>query len=413
MEPKFRPAERRFPSSTQEHLAGTAEASVGRGKGSAGPPQAPPVACFLLIFVLMTHAPFRTFALPPTGCRVRIQYIDASYRRTERVIEPLRTYRSRYGETYLEAFCHLRGEKRTFRLDRIACWVVEEVQERFPARPAAAPAAPGPAPSERAAPRLTASPVPFAVAVSATVRPTAAQRAASVQTHRGRSIWGWILSAVVAVAISRALFPAHDPSAPRPRPYVAYPAPVRTEAVQPPGPKTAVAARTSPGPAPARTVRGLTYRGMAITATPVGDEAWRYTAGELGLETRTRRGMHLAVNSVLFRQATGISDADLEKRYAAADTDRDGYLSWAELEAFQRALHREFRYLSNATALRPDEFQAQGGGDCEDWALMSCGLLRYWGWTAYVGSFVAPSGGEAHAVCLVRGEHRSSLYHRR
>jgi predicted DNA-binding transcriptional regulator YafY len=73
-------------------------------------------------------------APPPTGCRVRIQYIDASWRRTERVIEPLRTFRSRLGETYLEAFCHLRGERRTFRLDRITSWVVEDVQERVSAR---------------------------------------------------------------------------------------------------------------------------------------------------------------------------------------------------------------------------------------------------------------------------------------
>ncbi len=358
----------------------------------------------------MTHAPFRTFALPPTGCRVRIQYIDASYRRTERVIESLRTYRSRNGETYVEAFCHLRGEKRTFRLDRIASWLVEEVRERVPARLGAAPAATGTVPCGRAVSRLTAAPVPLAAAAPATVGPTAAPRAAPVPTRRSHGVWGWILSAVVALAISRALFPSHDAQAPRPRPYVPYPAPARTEVIQPPAPKAAVAARTSPGPAPARTARSLTHRGVAITATPVGEEGWRYTAGVLGLETRTRRGMHLAINGVLFRRASGIADAELEKRYAAADADRDGSLSWADLEAFQRALHREFRYLSNATALRPDEFLTQGGGDCEDWALMSCGLLRYWGWTAYVGSFVAPGGGEAHAVCLVRGEHRPARY---
>jgi len=78
-------------------------------------------------------------APPPTGRRVRIQYIDGSWRRTERVIEPLRTFRGRLGETYIEAFCHLRGERRTFRLDRIASWVVEDVQERVSARPPAPP----------------------------------------------------------------------------------------------------------------------------------------------------------------------------------------------------------------------------------------------------------------------------------
>lgn len=49
------------------------------------------------------------------------------------------------------------------------------------------------------------------------------------------------------------------------------------------------------------------------------------------------------------------------------------------MEAFQSALDHEFRYLSNATALRPDEFLAQGGG-------------------------------QAHAVCMVRSEHHPAHY---
>jgi len=69
-----------------------------------------------------------------------------------------------------------------------------------------------------------------------------------------------------------------------------------------------------------------------------------------------------------------------------------------ELEAFQAKLDREFRYLNNETALRPDQFVAQGGGDCEDWALMACGLLRYWGWECYIGCYAPPGGQEAHAV---------------
>lgn len=57
--------------------------------------------------------------------------------------------------TYLEAFCHLRGERRTFRLDRIASWVVEDVRERVSARP---PASPAPAPAAPARARRVRRP---------------------------------------------------------------------------------------------------------------------------------------------------------------------------------------------------------------------------------------------------------------
>jgi len=88
--------------------------------------------------------------------------------------------------------------------------------------------------------------------------------------------------------------------------------------------------------------------------------------------------------------------------YAGADTDRDGYLCWKEIREFQGGLTHRYEYQNNTTALRPDEFLAQGGGDCEDWALMTCGLLRYWGWDSYVAAFYPPNGGDGHALFLVR-----------
>ena len=51
--------------------------------------------------------------------------------------------------------------------------------------------------------------------------------------------------------------------------------------------------------------------------------------------------------------------------------------------------------------LTPDEFIAQGGGDCEDWSLITSGLLRYWGIESYVGRLSSPKGDSAHAICLV------------
>jgi hypothetical protein len=67
-----------------------------------------------------------------------------------------------------------------------------------------------------------------------------------------------------------------------------------------------------------------------------------------------------------------------------ADAGGDGALGWSELASFQAWLDRRYAYRSNEPALRPDEFLAQGGGDC-DWSLFTCGLLRYWGWDPYVG----------------------------
>ena len=89
-----------------------------------------------------------------------------------------------------------------------------------------------------------------------------------------------------------------------------------------------------------------------------------------------------------FCKATGIADARLERMYARADIDGDGRLSWQELAEFQGALTRTFAYRSNPTVLRSDEFLARRGRDCDDWAAFTCGLLRYWGWEAYVGCYV-------------------------
>jgi hypothetical protein len=60
----------------------------------------------------------------------------------------------------------------------------------------------------------------------------------------------------------------------------------------------------------------------------------------------------------------------------------------------------EFRYESNDIALRPDEFLHAGGGDCDDFALYSAGLLRFWGWEPYLGCLSPGRGKEGHAICL-------------
>ena len=56
---------------------------------------------------------------------VRVVYRDGGGHRTTRVIEPDRVFGNRGGTAYVRAYCRLRGESRTFRLDRIEWW--EEV----------------------------------------------------------------------------------------------------------------------------------------------------------------------------------------------------------------------------------------------------------------------------------------------
>jgi len=34
----------------------------------------------------------------------------------------------------------------------------------------------------------------------------------------------------------------------------------------------------------------------------------------------------------------------------------------------------------------PHRFLQEGGGDCEDWALFTASLLRFWNYEAYIGS---------------------------
>jgi hypothetical protein len=101
-----------------------------------------------------------------------------------------------------------------------------------------------------------------------------------------------------------------------------------------------------------------------------------------------------------FREKSGIINLTLENIYESADKDSSGNISWSEVEIFQNKIFNKYSYIPNNLALRPDEFIQQGGGDCEDWALFTCGLLQYWDIVSYVGSF-GPENGTGHAVCLV------------
>jgi DNA polymerase III subunit epsilon len=69
--------------------------------------------------------------LPPTiaealdsGGQVRVRYVNAFGQETDRIIRPLRV-QEYHGYLYLVAHCYLKGEQRTFRLDRIIEMVLE------------------------------------------------------------------------------------------------------------------------------------------------------------------------------------------------------------------------------------------------------------------------------------------------
>ena len=57
--------------------------------------------------------------------------------------------------------------------------------------------------------------------------------------------------------------------------------------------------------------------------------------------------------------------------FSGADEDKSGSLSWFELEDFQKKIFSKYKYIQNDIALRPDLFVKNGGGDCDDWALLS------------------------------------------
>jgi hypothetical protein len=102
-----------------------------------------------------------------------------------------------------------------------------------------------------------------------------------------------------------------------------------------------------------------------------------------------------------FTAITHIDDSRVFKLYESADSDHSGGLSFGEIQAFQSSLYRHYRYLSNGTALRPDQFLDEGGGDCEDWALMAAGMLRYWGFRPWLVTYGGASG-DGHAVCFLQ-----------
>lgn len=312
-----------------------------------------------------------------TGAQYRISYQSEAGPVTERTIDILRTSSSYDGTEYLRAYCHLRGEERTFRTDRVLR------SERVGPAPAT-PSYSAPAPHTWARPRP--EPVPVPVWQSAPVSPPTRERSgfkSFVVTTVRLAVCFCILAAIFG------RFKSPDSSSTRIVP--------RTVASAPIMPLPSVAPRPSPPPEPAvedTMIAGLTLR------THRDDGTESYEVPELGLHTLNKVEAISAIRLPTFIEATGITDSALIRRYLAADLNVSGKLSWDELAAFQKKTFSEFRYESNDVALRPDEFLQAGSGDCDDFALYSAGLLRFWGWEPYLGCLGGSRSGTGHAICL-------------
>ena len=324
-----------------------------------------------------------------------LRYRDADGQVPTRRIEILARFRGRNGMTYIRAFCHLKNEERTFRLDRVFSFEEEApspaevfrasaaLSHRVVMRPAAANTAARTSPR----PAVQAKPCPSASASCSAEQPVPGPAAAPAGTRIslgdvfffpikiiGYLICGffWLYSKIMVFAICGGVI-------------LLMPFAAASKFIEITGfgkPQRAAVSYTIP-----KQVLPLPPAVKTVVKTVKPPETVKPKSSA---EPR----------AVRFAQATGFTSGELCRVYEGADKNRDGKLSWDELRAFQIWMKGTFQYALNSTALRPDAFLAYRKGDCEDWALFTCGILRYWGITSYVGILGCSSAQSGHAVCL-------------
>ncbi len=344
------------------------------------------------------------------GAAYKIQYVSESGRRSTRTIE-VREIRRRNGAVYLRAWCRLRGEERTFRSDRVlsaealavaapgygaaAAWSeCSRWMERSPIpeyaswRPRPTEPVPVPSRAQAAAPAVLAAIARTAPEISARIDASPAPAPARSETESSARSLGTALRVILALAFFGAMA-ANQLSRQESSTPFAYPG------------KASAAIIPAPKPVPVRPAVEEALVAGRVLRTVRSGAAERYEVPSLGLVTFNKLEAIAAIRVPNFRAATGLADRALEARYLAADLNRSGKLAFEELQAFQEKTWREFRYEPNEPALRPDQFLAAGGGDCEDFSLYTAGLLRFWGWEPYLGVLAASrTSSTAHAVCL-------------
>jgi hypothetical protein len=293
------------------------------------------------------------------GDQYKIAYMDSSGRYTERQIKVLRLIHRNGVPIYVKAYCSLRKENRTFRYDRILWCRKPEIT--FVKTPSALPSAAESKPVRRKKKKRFGKLILYAVLIYMLFYFFDINDIRIRTEEAGKSILH-----TLGIIPPPAPDPIPMPSPlPKPKP-VPRPKPKPRPKPVTPAPK--------PVPKPAPKPKNL---------IPVQ----KHTAD--------------AVRGSLFTVRTGITSSKVLDLYRNADTDRDNRLSWEELADFQKKLTEKYSYIENETALRPDEFLTSGGGDCEDFALVTAGLVIFWGGEAYIGCFSPPGNRNGHAVCMI------------
>jgi len=305
---------------------------------------------------------------------VAISYANTHGEESQRTIEPLCVFTGRNGYTYIRAFCMLRNEERTFRLDRIQSVVLtNEDAVAAPRRPASS--------------GLPAYMVPQNNTDLASTSGEPSWPETDSQSGDSSKIIPFCKKLLTVACVIGFL----------------YLADIKPEIV-PQIIESIVAGFFYEDKSDE-----FDYRGQIAYLEALRAEVLKKACEEPQAKPTSTQKLSaidpwqkkIQSNAAGFRQATGIDSEALERLYASADTNRDSNLSWSEIQSFQNKLVRSYSYRFNTTALRPDEFIAQGGGDCEDWALLTCGLFRFWNIAAYVGCIRDHGTREGHAVCLV------------
>lgn len=145
----------------------------------------------------------------------------------------------------------------------------------------------------------------------------------------------------------------------------------------------------------------IRYRDTEIRRRAFGTTEWFGIVGSSRVY-ETLRDAKMAVNTQKLAASARLHDEALLSRFEAADMNGNARLEWEEIERFQSQLFSEFAYRENDTALAPHRFLSEGGGDCEDWALVTAALLRFWGIECLVGIVVDGKSSGSHAVALMR-----------
>jgi hypothetical protein len=333
-----------------------------------------------------------------TGKSYRISYKAETGHVSVRIIDLIKTYTANDGRVFIRAYCHLRDEERTFRSDRVIR--AELFTGRHTLFQPITKVVPVPVPTQTApctvypvgSPRQEQSVNAILVAEEpcwSPKTPLVHETGKTLSSFFGNVLsYGFAAIFVCSVLVNSGLLESLAPDS-------SY-QPVITYSSIP----TASRPSPAPSPVPAKpSVEDITIGGQLLRTYRTGGIE-RYEVPSLGITTSNKAEAIAAIRKPRFSEVTGLDDRALIHRYLTADLNTSGKLSFDELAVFQKKTYHEFRYEDNEFALRPDEFLEAGGGDCEDHALYTAGLLRFWGWEPYLGSFGPSGGGTGHAVCL-------------